>query len=90
MSPANEIVFTGDYDDLIDEPITMNDGTLEIYTRGHNVVTTSHLQNPVTLSVVSVAGITYASYVLQPGETVETPVRPGVYIVNRKKLLVKP
>ena len=90
MSPANEIVFTGDYDDLIDEPITMNDGTLEIYTRGHNVVTTSHLQNPVTLSVVSVAGITYANYVLQPGETVETPVRPGVYIVNRKKLLVKP
>jgi len=90
MSPANEIVFTGDYDDLIDEPITMNDGTLEIYTRGHNVVTTSHLQNPVTLSVVSVAGITYANYTLQPGETVETPVRPGVYIVNRKKLLVKP
>ena len=68
----------------------MNDGSLEIYTRGHNVVTTSHLQNPVTITVVSVAGIMYANYELQPGETVETPVRPGVYIVNRKKLLVKP
>ena len=91
MSPANEIVFTGDYDDLIDEePISVDDGTLEIYTREHNVVTTSHLKNPVTVTVVSVAGITYAHYVLQPGETVETPVRPGVYIVNRKKLLVKP
>ena len=84
------IIFTGDYDDLIDEPITMNDGTLEIYTRGHNVVTTSHLQNPVTVTVVSVAGIMYANYELQPGESIETPVRPGVYIVNRKKLLVKP
>ena len=90
MSSPNEIIFTGDYDDLIDEPITLNDGSLEIYTRGHNVVTTSHLQNPVTITVVSVAGIMYANYELQPGETVETPVRPGVYIVNRKKLLVKP
>lgn len=91
MSPANEIIFTGDYDGLIDEePISVDDGTLEIYTREHNVVTTSHLKNPVTITVVSVAGITYAHYVLQPGETVETPVRPGVYIVNRKKLLVKP
>lgn len=91
MSPANEIIFTGDYDGLIDEePISVDDGTLEIYTREHNVVTTSHLKNPVTVTVVSVAGITYAHYVLQPGETVETPVRPGVYIVNRKKLLVKP
>jgi hypothetical protein len=90
MGSPNEIIFTGDYDDLIDEPITMNDGSLEIYTRGHNVVTTSHLQNPVTITVVSVAGIMYANYELQPGETVETPVRPGVYIVNRKKLLVKP
>ncbi len=91
MSPANEIIFTGDYDGLIDEePISVDDGTLEIYTREHNVVTTSHLKNPVTITVVSVAGITYANYVLQPGETIETPVRPGVYIVNRKKLLVKP
>jgi len=90
MSPANEIIFTGDYDGLIDEPLSVVDGTLEIYTREHNIVTTSHLQNPVTITVVSVAGITYANYVLQPGETVETPVRPGVYIVNRKKLLVKP
>ena len=31
-----------------------------------------------------------ANYVLQPGETVETPVQTnGVYIVNKKKLLVK-
>ena len=87
---AKAIIFSGDYDGLIDEPLSVVDGTLEIYTREHNIVTTSHLQNPVTITVVSVAGITYANYVLPPGETIETPVRPGVYIVNRKKLLVKP
>ena len=87
---ARTIIFGGDYDGLIDEPLSVVDGTLEIYTREHNIVTTSHLQNPVTITVVSVAGITYANYVLPPGETIETPVRPGVYIVNRKKLLVKP
>ena len=87
---AKAIIFSGDYDGLIDEPLSVVDGTLEIYTREHNIVTTSHLQNPVTITVGSVAGITYANYVLPPGETIETPVRPGVYIVNRKKLLVKP
>ena len=91
MGSPNEIIFTGDYDDLIDEPITLNDGSLEIYTRGHKIITTSHLADPVTITIVNVAGIRYANYVLQPDETIETPVQAdGVYIVNRKKLLVKP
>jgi hypothetical protein len=86
---AQTIIFSGDYDGLIDEPLSVIDGTLEIYSKDQQVITTSHLANPVTVTVVSVPGITYANYVLQPNETVATPVRPGVYIVNRKKILVK-
>jgi hypothetical protein len=72
------------------EPQSALDGRLEIYAKDHKIITTSHLENPVTITIVSVAGITYASYVLQPGETIETPVQTnGVYIVNKKKLLVK-
>ena len=84
------IIFGGDYNGLEDEPQTALDGRLEIYAKDHKIITTSHLENPVTITIVSVAGITYASYVLQPGETIETPVQTnGVYIVNKKKLLVK-
>ncbi len=86
---ARTIIFGGDYDGLIEEPLSVIDGTLEIYSKDQQVITTSHLANPVTVTVVSVPGIMYANYVLQPNETVATPVRPGVYIVNRKKILVK-
>jgi len=37
-----------------------------------------------------VAGITLRDFVLESGQTVETPVRlPGVYMANQKKLFVK-
>lgn len=87
---ASQIVFGSYNDGQIDEPLSVVDGTLEIYAKDHKIITTSHLENPVTITIVNVAGITFANYVLQPGETIETPVHTnGVYIVNRKKLLVK-
>jgi len=87
---ASQIVFGSYNDGQIDEPLSVVDGTLEIYAKDHKIITTSHLKDPVAITIVSVAGITYTSYMLQPGETIETPVHTnGVYIVNKKKLLVK-
>lgn len=87
---ASQIVFGGSNDGQIDEPLSVVDGTLEIYAKDHKIITTSHLKDPVAITIVSVAGITYANYVLQPGETIETPVHTnGVYIVNKRKILVK-
>ena len=85
-----EIVFCGDNDWEIDEPLSVVDGTLEIYAKDRKIITRSYLTEPVAVTIVNVAGVTYANYVLQPGETIETPVYTnGIYIVNKKKLLVK-
>ena len=87
---ASQIVFGSYNDEQIDEPLSVVDGTLEIYAKDHKIITTSHLKDPVAITIVSVAGITYTSYMLQPGETIETPVHTnGVYIVNKRKILVK-
>ena len=84
------IYFSGDYSGLEEEPISTFDGGLEIYAKDHKIITTSHLKVPVVISIINVGGITYANYVLQPGETQETRIQnAGVYIVNKKKLLVK-
>ena len=70
-------------------PLSALDGTIEIYARGHNIVTTSHMPEPTTISIVNISGVTLANFVLQPGETIETPVSlAGVYIVNKKKLFI--
>ena len=89
MAPER-ILFGGDFEGLEGEPISTLDGDLEIYVKDHKVVTTSHLKEATTVRIISVSGVTMANYVLQSGETVETPIRvEGAYIVNKKKLLVK-
>ena len=89
MLPGS-IQFGGDFNGLEGEPMSTLDGSLEIYVKDHKIITTSHLKEATTIRILNVAGITFASYVLQPGETIETPVHTnGVYIVNKKKLLVK-
>ena len=89
MAPER-ILFGGDFEGLEGEPISTLDGDLEIYVKDHKVVTTSHLKEATTVRIISVSGVTMANYVLQPGETRETPIRvEGAYIVNKKKLLVK-
>ena len=84
------ILFDGDHDGLEQEPESAFDGFLEVYVKGHKIITTSHLKQPTTVHIVSVSGVTKAKYVLQPGETVETPIQnAGVYIVNRKKVAIR-
>ena len=89
MMPES-ILFGDGYSGLEGEPKTGLDGDLEIYVQGHKIVAKSHLTEATTVRVLNVGGVTIANYVLQPGETVETSIlADGVYIVNKKKLLVK-
>ena len=85
------IVFSGDFDDMNEEePESLFKGTLEFYTRGRNIIATSHMSEPTRVNITNMSGITIANFVLQPDQTVETPVNlAGVYIINHKKLVVK-
>ena len=90
MLPSS-IVFSGTNGDEFGEtPESALDGYLEIFSRGRNIVTRSHMKEPTTIRIVNAAGITLANFVLPAGETIETPVNmPGIYIVNRKKLSIR-
>ena len=84
------IQFGNDYSSMEGEFKSAFDGDLEIDVQGHKIVTTSHLKEATTVRIINVSGNTIANYVIQPDETVETPIFiEGVYIVNKKKLLVK-
>ena len=84
------IILDGNFGNIEDEPRSALDGELKIYVRGHHIVTTSYLEEPTTIRIISLNGITIRDYVLQPGETIETPVsNGGVYIVNKKKVFVR-
>jgi hypothetical protein len=86
---AKKIVFdsTGGFGE---GPETVLDGSLEIYTRGYKIYTTSHMKEATTIRIVNAAGAILKDYVLQPGETIETPVAvSGVYVVNKKKVFVE-
>ncbi len=77
------IIFGNDYSSMEGEIQDALDGSLEIYTKDHKIFTTSHLKEATTIRILNVAGVTYANYVLQPGETIETRVNnSGVYIVR--------
>jgi hypothetical protein len=89
MMPES-ILFGGSYSSMEGEPKSAFDGDLEIYVQGHWIVATSHLKEATTVRIINVSGVTIANYVIQPGETIETPISiEGVYIANKKKLLVK-
>ena len=75
---------------LNDGPESVLNGDLELYVKDHKIVATSYLKEAMTVRIINVSGVTIANFVIKPGETVETPVSiEGVYIANKKKLLVK-
>ena len=89
MLPAY-IVFSGVNNELEEEPETALNGSIDIYSRGLKIYTTSHMMSPTTVRIIGMNGITISTFVLEPGKTIETPVNaPGVYIVNKKKLSVR-
>ena len=83
------ILFTRAGDEFEQGPESALDGTLEIFARGRTIVTRSHMTEPTTVRIVNIGGITLANFVLQPGQTIETPVQAhGAYIVNKKKIFI--
>ena len=87
---TKKIVFGGTDNELREGPETLLDGSLEIFTRGYNIVTISHMKEATAIRIVNAAGATLKDYVLQPGETIETTVpNTGVYVVNKKKVFVE-
>ena len=87
---AKKIVFGGADGGFGEGPETVLDGSIEIYTRGYKIYTTSHMKEATAIRIVNAAGATITNYVLQPGETIETPVAvSGVYVVNKKKVFVE-
>ena len=88
---ARRIIFSGDNGEEFEEsPETVLGGSIEIFVRGRSIVARSHLTEPTIIRIVNVAGIKLNDFVLEPGQTVVTPVKiPGVYMANKKKLFVK-
>jgi hypothetical protein len=71
-------------------------GGLLFSVRKHAIVVTSSLRKAADVRIVNVNGQTIAAFDIQPGESIETPVRSsGVYIIRaaggryQKKLAVK-
>ena len=83
--------FSGDNGEEFEEgPESALDGSIEIFARGRNIITRSHMAEPTTVRIVNIGGITITNFVLQPGQTIETPVQDhGAYIVNKKKIFIK-
>ncbi|MBQ7495759.1 MAG: T9SS type A sorting domain-containing protein [Bacteroidaceae bacterium] len=105
VTPANarqtrSIVFSNEQPQLKgdDEPQQqdINSECVDIRAKQHRVTVTSHLRATADVRIFSVNGLCIASYDINAGETVETPVHSsGVYIVHvaggsyRQKIAVK-
>ena len=57
--------------------------SMEFYAKKHKIVVTSHMQATADVAIFNVSGMCIASFDIEPGETIETPVNNGgVYIVR--------
>ena len=75
------------HDEQGDDHVAEN---LIIKTSRGKVIVTSQMRHETTVHIATVGGVNIAAFTIQPGETIETPVgNAGVYIVNRKKLVVR-
>ena len=85
----SRIIFGATGDEFEQGPESALDGSLEIFARGRNIITRSHMTEPTTVRIVNIGGITITNFILQPGQTIETPVQAhGAYIVNKKKIFI--
>ena len=93
-SPApRRIVFSGGSKTSLEPDVTEHndgDGGLHISTDKKTIVVRSTLRENATVRITTAAGIDVATFTIEPGQTVKTPVpMTGVYMVNQKKILVK-
>ena len=86
---TRSIVFTNSGDELdeADEPGSSQEaekpGTLVVSSSYHKIAVKSKLKKTTNVRIVTLSGISVATFALEPGETVETRVNTaGVYIVH--------
>ena len=65
------------------------DGELQIKTKRGRIIVKSHCNSERPVRIYNTAGIMLDSYTIEPGESVETRVSTGIYIVNKTKVAVK-
>jgi hypothetical protein len=91
-SMAKYIVFDNTDDGFGEEHESeeIGDGKLFITSRLHHIIVQSTLKRPRIVSIYNAAGIRITTFVINPGQTIETRVNfAGVYIVNRTKIAVR-
>ena len=76
--------------DIDERHSSKNSGDLKIYAESGKIVVESALKENTTVRITTASGIDVATFTIEPGQTISTPVNMiGVYIVNRNKILVK-
>jgi len=71
------------------QPSDRLDGDLIVKGKRGRIIVTSAYNSNVTVHIVNAAGALIRTFTLAPGETVETNVAAGVYIVNKQKISIK-
>jgi hypothetical protein len=64
-------------------------GELAISIRHQAIVVTSSLRHAADVHIFNTKGQQINTFTIMPGETFETRVFPGIYIVNNRKVIVK-
>lgn len=87
-STIDAIAFTRADSDLggeqqpdIDERL---DGTLKVTGKRGRIIVTSYMYETTPVTIVNAAGIVIRNFDIEPGETIETPVSSGVYIIHSR------
>ena len=66
------------------------DGALIIKSRPRHIIVKSTLKTPKEVTIHNANGIRITTFIIQPGQTIETLINmPGFYIVNKTKLAVR-
>ena len=92
-SVKRRIVFSNEQSDMhgTEEPGDgiIRAGQLNITVNDHMIIVSSTLDEEAPVHIYNTAGQSVSIFTIQPGETVETRVNSGVFIVNKKKVIVK-
>jgi len=86
--PAQSIIFSDEISQLNgrdedDKKADTAEENMLVGVKAGKIVVTSHLRAATTVTITTTAGITTATFELQPEQSVETPVSiAGIYIVR--------
>ena len=84
---VERIVFN-ETDNINDKQIAP-DGELLIRSENRVIIVTSGLHETTQVRITNVGGVTLATFDIEPGQTIKTPVTlSGIYIVNKTKIAV--